>query len=74
MGNLIHDRKQKPLPWESRKTVCLRCKGSKTVYYAAIRRGVARLRSCLELPVSKRSALAPPRSPSVWAERTAPVR
>ena len=40
MGNLIHDRKQKPLPWESRKTTCRRCKGGKTVYYAAIRGGV----------------------------------
>ena len=36
MGNLIHDRKQKPLPWESHKTVCHRCKGRKTVYYASI--------------------------------------
>jgi DnaJ-class molecular chaperone len=40
MGNLIHDRKQKSLPWESSKTVCRRCKGSKTVYYAALRGGV----------------------------------
>ena len=39
MGNLIHDRKQKPLPWESHKAVCRRCKGSKTVYYASMRGG-----------------------------------
>jgi hypothetical protein len=39
MGNLIHDRKQKPLPWDSHKTVCQRCKGRKTVYYAAMRGG-----------------------------------
>ena len=40
MGNLIHDRKQKPLPWESHKTACRRCKGSRTVYYASMRSGV----------------------------------
>jgi DnaJ-class molecular chaperone len=40
VGNLIHDRKQKPLPWESRKIVCRRCKGGKTVYYASMRGGV----------------------------------
>jgi hypothetical protein len=40
MGNLIHDRKQKPLPWESHKTICRRCKGSRTVYYASMRGGV----------------------------------
>jgi hypothetical protein len=28
------------LPWESHKTVCRRCKGSKTVYYASMRGGV----------------------------------
>ncbi|HEY3848478.1 MAG TPA: hypothetical protein VGL95_15330 [Acetobacteraceae bacterium] len=40
MGDLIHDRKQKPLPWPSHKTVCRRCHGSKTVYHAAMRSGV----------------------------------
>ena len=40
MGDLIHDRRQKPLPWASHKTVCRRCKGSKTVYYASMRSGV----------------------------------
>jgi hypothetical protein len=39
MGDLIHDRKQKSLPWQSHRTVCRRCKGSKTVYYASMRSG-----------------------------------
>jgi hypothetical protein len=37
MGHLIHDRRQKPLLWQSHKTVCRRCKGAKTVYYASMR-------------------------------------
>ena len=40
MGDLIHDRKQKPLPWQSHRTVCRRCKGSKTVYYVSMRGGI----------------------------------
>jgi DnaJ-class molecular chaperone len=40
MAELIHDRKQKPLPWKSHKSVCRRCKGSKTVYYTALRPGM----------------------------------
>jgi hypothetical protein len=40
MGDLIHDRRRKPLPWQSRKTVCRRCKGSKTVNYVSMRSGV----------------------------------
>ena len=40
MGDLIHDRRQQPLPWTSHKAVCGRCKGSKTVYYASMRSGV----------------------------------
>ena len=40
MPDLIHDRRQKPLPWASHKTVCRRCKGSKTVYYASTSSGV----------------------------------
>lgn len=40
MGEVIHDRKQKPVPWASRKTVCRRCNGHKTIYHAAVRPGV----------------------------------
>lgn len=40
MGDLIHDPKQRPLPWQSHKAVCRRCKGQKTIYYAAMRDGV----------------------------------
>lgn len=40
MGDLIHDPKQRPLPWQSHKAVCRRCKGQKTIYYAAMRGGV----------------------------------
>jgi len=32
MGELIHDRKQQPLPWQSHRTIRRRCKGSKSVY------------------------------------------
>ena len=39
-GDLIHDRRQRPLPWASHKTICRRCKGTKTVYYASLRSGV----------------------------------
>ena len=48
MGNLIHDRKQKPLPWESRKTTCRRCKGGrqvKTIGSQALHRAVRAITS-----------------------------
>ena len=40
MGDLIHDRKQKSLPWQSHRTVCRRCKGSKTIYYVSTPGGI----------------------------------
>jgi DnaJ-class molecular chaperone len=40
MGDLIYDRKQQPLPWQSHRTVCRRCKGSKTVYYVSTPGGI----------------------------------
>jgi hypothetical protein len=40
MGDLIYDRKQQPLPWQSHRTVCRRCKGSKTVYYVSMPGGI----------------------------------
>ncbi len=40
MGDLIHDLQQSPLPLGRHKTLCRRCTGSGTVYYAAVRGGV----------------------------------